>query len=112
MMIGDRAATAPGGRTAARATAVTPAASLAVLTGVLGYLDGTGQFAPENWLDAGAIPTYATSPACWPPAGWPAPGSSGVWCPVRPSAGRSGPPPSRNGSPGGAAGTPRTPSPG
>lgn len=48
---------------AARAAALTLAVSLAVLTGALGYVDGTGLFAPENWLDAGLVPTYATSPA-------------------------------------------------
>src|SRR5215831_11014928 len=48
---------------AGRATAITLAVSLAVLTGALGYVDGTGLFAPENWLDAGALPASATSPA-------------------------------------------------
>jgi hypothetical protein len=38
----------------ARATAVTVAASLLVLTAALGYLDDTGLFAPENWVDAWA----------------------------------------------------------
>jgi hypothetical protein len=47
----------------ARAAAITLATALAVITGGLGYVDGTGLFAPENWLDAGAIPTFATSPA-------------------------------------------------
>src|SRR3954452_19572435 len=53
----------PPGDPPARATALTLAAALAVLIGILGYLDGTGLFTPENWLDAGAIPTYPTSPA-------------------------------------------------
>jgi hypothetical protein len=43
--------------------AFTLAASLAVLTAGLGYVDGTGLFAPENWVDAGAFPAFATSPA-------------------------------------------------
>jgi hypothetical protein len=47
----------------ARAVAVTVAVAWAVLTAALGYIDGTGLFAPENWLDAGAIPTFGTSPA-------------------------------------------------
>jgi hypothetical protein len=47
----------------ARAAAVTLAASLLVLTAALGYLDGTGLFAPENWVDAGMLPRFATSPA-------------------------------------------------
>jgi hypothetical protein len=45
------------------AAAATMAASLVVLTVGLGYFDGTGLFAPENWVDAGAMPTFATSPA-------------------------------------------------
>jgi hypothetical protein len=53
----------PRGGQPARTAAITLAASLAVLTGGLGYVDGTGLFAPENWLDAGAFPTHATSPA-------------------------------------------------
>jgi len=47
----------------ARATAVTLAVSLLVLTAGLGYLDGTGLFAPENWPDAGMLPRSAASPA-------------------------------------------------
>jgi hypothetical protein len=46
-----------------RAAAITLAVSLAVLTGVLGFFDGTGLFAPLNWVDAGFVPTHATSPA-------------------------------------------------
>jgi hypothetical protein len=44
-------------------TAIVLAVALAVLTAVLGFFDGTGLFAPENWVDAGAFPRYATSPA-------------------------------------------------
>src|SRR5215813_15156260 len=47
----------------ARASALTLAVALAVLTAGLGYVDGTGLFAPLNWVDAGAIPTFLTSPA-------------------------------------------------
>jgi hypothetical protein len=47
----------------ARTTAITLAVCLALLTALLGYLDGTGLFAPENWLDAGLLPSSATSPA-------------------------------------------------
>jgi hypothetical protein len=54
-------------RTVAAKTALTSAfvlaAAVAVLTAGLGYLDGTGLFAPENWVDAGVFPGYATSPA-------------------------------------------------
>jgi hypothetical protein len=39
------------------------AAALAGLTAALGYVDGTGLFAPENWVDAGTFPSFATSPA-------------------------------------------------
>src|SRR5579862_2014815 len=39
------------------------AASLAVVTAGLGYVDGTGLFTPENWVDAGTFPGFATSPA-------------------------------------------------
>ena len=38
------------------AAALTLAASLIVLTVALGYFDGTGLFAPENWVDAGLVP--------------------------------------------------------
>jgi Cellulase (glycosyl hydrolase family 5) len=44
-------------------TAFALAAALAGLTAALGYVDGTGLFAPENWLDAGTFPGFATSPA-------------------------------------------------
>jgi Cellulase (glycosyl hydrolase family 5) len=47
----------------ARATAIALGVTLLLLTVVLGYVDGTGLFAPENWVDAGLLPTYATSPA-------------------------------------------------
>src|SRR5258708_10227492 len=39
------------------------AAALARLTAGLGYLDGPGLFAPDNWVDAGAFPGSAASPA-------------------------------------------------
>ncbi|WP_051450777.1 glycoside hydrolase family 5 protein [Actinospica robiniae] len=51
------------GRAAAGAAAATSAAGLAALTLGLGYLDGTGLFAPENWPDAGVVPGSAGSPA-------------------------------------------------
>ena len=47
----------------ARAAAMALGVTLLLLTVVLGYVDGTGLFAPENWVDAGLLPTYATSPA-------------------------------------------------
>lgn len=54
-------------RTAGAKTALTSAfvlaTALAGLTAALGYVDGTGLFAPENWVDAGAFPGFATSPA-------------------------------------------------
>jgi hypothetical protein len=60
----DVAAAVP---TVSRKTALTSAfvlaAALAGLTACLGYVDGTGLFAPENWVDAGALPGFATSPA-------------------------------------------------
>ena len=43
--------------------AIVLAVALAGLTAGLGYVDGTGLFAPENWVDAGAFPGFATSPA-------------------------------------------------
>jgi hypothetical protein len=52
-----------GGRTTARAAAIALAASIVAMTGGLGFVDGTGLFAPENWVDAGAVPTFAASPA-------------------------------------------------
>jgi hypothetical protein len=48
---------------AALTSAFVLAAALAGLTAALGYVDGTGLFAPENWVDAGAFPSFATSPA-------------------------------------------------
>src|SRR5215469_2755407 len=48
---------------AALTSAFVLAAALAGLTACLGYVDGTGLFAPENWVDAGAFPSFATSPA-------------------------------------------------
>lgn len=51
------------GAVPARAAATALALGSALLTLGLGYLDGTGLFAPENWLDAGALPGSATSPA-------------------------------------------------
>jgi hypothetical protein len=52
-----------GRRRLARTASLTTAAVLAVLCAVLGYADGTGLFAPENWFDAGFLPGDATSPA-------------------------------------------------
>ncbi|MET7989001.1 cellulase family glycosylhydrolase [Streptomyces sp. NPDC005281] len=52
-----------GGRRLGRVASLTTAVVLAVLCAVLGYADGTGLFAPENWLDAGFVPRNATSPA-------------------------------------------------
>ncbi|MCT9009204.1 glycoside hydrolase family 5 protein [Streptomyces rhizosphaerihabitans] len=52
-----------GRRRLARTASLTTAAVLAVLCVALGYADGTGLFAPENWLDAGFVPGNATSPA-------------------------------------------------
>ncbi|MFI0965903.1 cellulase family glycosylhydrolase [Streptomyces sp. NPDC021080] len=52
-----------GGRRLARATSLTTVVVLTVLSTALGYADGTGLFAPENWLDAGFLPDNATSPA-------------------------------------------------
>ncbi|MET8132390.1 cellulase family glycosylhydrolase [Streptomyces sp. NPDC005251] len=51
------------GRRLARTASLTTAVVLAVLCAALGYADGTGLFAPENWLDAGFVPGNATSPA-------------------------------------------------
>src|SRR5579863_3866431 len=51
------------GTKAALTSAFVLAAALAGLTAALGYVDGTGLFAPENWVDAGAFPRFATSPA-------------------------------------------------
>ena len=51
------------GRRPARAAAVTLVVVLLLLTLALGYVDGTGLFTPENWVDAGVLPTWATSPA-------------------------------------------------
>src|SRR5215472_5203331 len=48
---------------AALTAAFVLAAGLAVVTAGLGYVDGTGLFAPENWVDAGVFPGFATSPA-------------------------------------------------
>ena len=48
---------------AALTSAFVLAAGLAGLTACLGYVDGTGLFAPENWVDAGTLPGFATSPA-------------------------------------------------
>jgi len=56
---GPRAVSAKAALTSAFALA----AALAVLTAALGYVDGTGLFAPENWVDAGTFPGSATSPA-------------------------------------------------
>jgi hypothetical protein len=58
-----RAVTATMAPATALTTALVLAAGLAVLTAGLGYADGTGLFAPENWVDAGAVPSFATSPA-------------------------------------------------
>ncbi|MFF3617219.1 cellulase family glycosylhydrolase [Streptomyces sp. NPDC002580] len=52
-----------GGRRLAHLASLTTAVVLVVLSAVLGYADGTGLFAPENWLDAGFLPGNATSPA-------------------------------------------------
>ncbi|WP_406835543.1 cellulase family glycosylhydrolase [Streptomyces sp. AHU1] len=52
-----------GGRRLARVVSLTTVVVLAVLCAVLGHVDGTGLFAPENWLDAGFLPGNATSPA-------------------------------------------------
>ncbi|MFE1291529.1 cellulase family glycosylhydrolase [Streptomyces sp. NPDC058751] len=52
-----------GGRRLARVASLTTVVVLAVLCAVLGYVDGTGLFAPENWVDAGFVPGNATSPA-------------------------------------------------
>uniref|UniRef100_A0AAU3I8A0 Cellulase family glycosylhydrolase n=1 Tax=Streptomyces sp. NBC_01393 TaxID=2903851 RepID=A0AAU3I8A0_9ACTN len=52
-----------GGRRLARIASLTTAVVLVVLCAALGYADGTGLFAPENWLDAGFVPGNATSPA-------------------------------------------------
>lgn len=52
-----------GGRLLAGLASLTTALVLAVLCAALGYADGTGLFAPENWLDAGFVPGNATSPA-------------------------------------------------
>ena len=51
------------GAKAALTSAFVLAVALAGLTAALGYVDGTGLFAPENWVDAGAFPSFATSPA-------------------------------------------------
>ncbi|MFC7484799.1 hypothetical protein ACFQX7_38850 [Luedemannella flava] len=55
--------TTPNDGRPARAAAVTLAVALVVLTAGLGYVDGTGLFAPLNWVDTGFFPTFATSPA-------------------------------------------------
>ena len=47
----------------ARASGVTAAVTLVVLTLALGFVDGTGLFTPENGVDTGWLPTWATSPA-------------------------------------------------
>ncbi|MFJ7967799.1 glycoside hydrolase family 5 protein [Streptomyces sp. NPDC096324] len=52
-----------GGRLLAGVASLTTAVVLAVLCAALGLVDGTGLFAPENWLDAGFVPGNATSPA-------------------------------------------------
>lgn len=52
-----------GGLGTARAAAITVAVAIVAVTGVLGFFDGTGLFAPENWVDAGVVPSVATSPA-------------------------------------------------
>ncbi|MEV6018849.1 cellulase family glycosylhydrolase [Streptomyces sp. NPDC051997] len=52
-----------GGRRLGHTASLTTAVVLAVLCAVLGYADGTGLFAPENWPDAGLVPDGATSPA-------------------------------------------------
>ncbi|MFF4540170.1 glycoside hydrolase family 5 protein [Streptomyces aureus] len=52
-----------GGRRLAGIASLTTVVVLAVLCAVLGHADGTGLFAPENWLDAGFLPGNATSPA-------------------------------------------------
>ena len=57
------AAPRAAGAKTALTSAFVLAAALAVLTACLGYVDGTGLFAPENWVDAGALPGFATSPA-------------------------------------------------
>src|SRR6187399_2386153 len=63
MTIGDQDEARTGDRRPARAAAITVVVVWAVLTAALGYINGTGLFAPENWVDAGAIPTFGTSPA-------------------------------------------------
>ncbi|MFD8734062.1 glycoside hydrolase family 5 protein [Streptomyces sp. NPDC059618] len=52
-----------GGRRLGLTASLTTAVVLAVLCAVLGYADGTGLFAPENWPDAGFVPRDAAGPA-------------------------------------------------